>query len=157
MLRNTRPSPRVAAVLSFSVALAVVFALAACDTGGPEEPRPQPIDFSKFSKDSTLVEGRWAWQRSTGYFTPSGEPHTQMPASTDSTETLVFTEHAAPKRVTLETYQNGDLKEQATYPTWQRLYEAEYDNFLFGVREDTLAISAAPRDGLERVYTRVDK
>lgn len=79
---------------------------------------------------------------------------TETPAA-ERTRTLVFIEQNDPKRVTRTTYRNDERKEQVTYPTWQRLYEAEYDNVAFGVNNDTLAVSAAHRDGAERVYTRL--
>ncbi|PSQ78342.1 MAG: hypothetical protein BRD37_03160, partial [Bacteroidetes bacterium QH_8_67_23] len=62
--------------------------LAACDVGGAEEPAPEPIDFSRFSKDSAAVEGRWELQRVGGYSWDEG--WTAGPP--ERPETLAFSE-----------------------------------------------------------------
>lgn len=139
-----------AALLVLSMTL--MTALTACDAGGADEPTREPIDFSRFSQDSAAVEGRWELQRVGGY---SWEEEGWTAGPPERPETLAFSEQSDPKRVTFEQYRDDTLREQGTYPTWDRLYEAEYDNFQFGVSNDTLAVSAAHRDGAERVYTRL--
>ena len=66
--------------------LALVLALGACDTTA----ELAEVDVRDLSQDPAALVGTWEWEGSTYFYTVSGEPVAQTPASTDSTETLAF-------------------------------------------------------------------
>ena len=121
--------------------------LAGCSLGGNEEnssPQvPPPIDFSRFSQDSSLLVGRWEWKRSTVY--GPGEPGVSTPSTADRTETLVFPSPPDSVRV----YRSDTLAGRTAR-------EAFFEGTSWGVHDDTLATSTVFRDGPQKIYERVE-
>ena len=66
--------------------LALVLALGACDTTADLA----EVDVRDLSQDPAALVGTWEWEGSTYYYTVSGEPVTETPASTGSTERYTF-------------------------------------------------------------------
>lgn len=127
-----------------SALIGAVLLVAGCSVAEEDEHTevPESVDFSKLSKDSTLLVGTWEWKRSTYYFTGSGTPDVQTPSSTGRTEALVFTQDN-----TVNVYRNGELARELTYQEY--LNGAQW-----GVSENVFATSTAHVDGPVSVYGR---
>jgi hypothetical protein len=104
---------------------------------------PEPINFSTYNQDSTLLTGSWEWKRSTYYFTSDGKPGTVTATSANATQQLIISEDGVVREF------KNDTLEQVTS------LESYLENKLWGVLGDTLAISSAHRDGPENVYLKI--
>lgn len=133
---------RMAIRLLSMVLLSPLLILTGCDTAGSEV-YESPIDFSRFSRDSTQLVGRWEWKQSV--YPLSGDDSSAVtPATSDRTETLVF-----PTPDSVEVYRSDTLARRASR-------EAFFESTKWGVREDTLATSTAFRDGPLKIYERLE-
>jgi hypothetical protein len=112
------------------------------DDHEPPPPEYTPLDFSRFTTDTTELVGRWEWRQSTVY--GPGTPHRTLADTADRSETLVF-----PSPDTVQVYQNDTLVR--TVPRVEFLDRAQW-----GVRADTFATSTAYLDGPEKIYVRAD-
>lgn len=130
--------------LLLGCALALLVSGCSLTASNEHEPSPafRPIDFSRFSADTTQLVGRWEWQQTTTY--GPGTPHRTIADTADRSETLVV---SSPD--TVQVYQNDMLTR--TVPRSEFL-----DRTRWGVRADTLATSTAHRDGPEKIYVRID-
>ena len=124
--------------------LALLLTLPACSPFGEQTDAPQydPIDFSRFSADTTQLVGRWELRQSTVY--GPGEPHRSLADTSDRSETLVF-----PSPDTVRIYRNDTLARQERRQVF-------LNQTKWGVHSDSLAISTAFRDGPEKIYVRAD-
>lgn len=121
----------------------IIFGILACNiTDTQKSSLPEPIDFSAYNQDSTLLTGTWDWQRTTYYFTSDGRANTITPKSTNSTQQLIITEEGILKR-----FKNDTLAQVTALDNY-------LDHKKWGVLSDTLAISSAHRDGPENVYLK---
>ncbi len=132
-------------LLLFGFALALL--ASGCSLTAPDdrnEPRTEytPLDFSRFTTDTTALVGRWEWRQRT-VFGP-GTPHRITADTSDRSETLVF-----PSPDTMRVYRNDTLD--------QTVARANFlDRAQWGVRADTFATSTAYIDGPETIYVRID-
>ena len=146
--RATLPGhPAPAAVLKALPALALCFALAACDSGGGD-----------LGQDPALLVGTWTWERST--FEGLAEPSVGTPATTSRTETVVFrpdgtfaefgVDHAADP---------PEFGRGGTYAVRDGSVYAQVDGReewlgTFAVGRDQLVLSTAAADGPTKEYRR---
>ena len=131
--------------LLFGCALALLVtgcSLTAPDDREPPSPEYTPLDFSRFTTDTTELVGRWEWRQSTVY--GPGTPRRTLADTADRSETLVF-----PSPDTVRVYRNDTLDR-----TVKR--EAFLDRAAWGVQADTFATSTAYLDGPETIYVRAD-
>jgi hypothetical protein len=133
---------QVAIRLLSMILLTPLLILTGCDTAGSEMNR-WPVDFSRFSRDSTQLVGRWEWEQSV-YPLSGDDPSAVTPAMSDRTETLVF-----PTPDSVEVYRSDTLARRTTR-------EAFLEDAKWGVHDDTLATSTAFRDGPLKIYERVE-
>lgn len=136
---------QVAVRLFTTVLLSTLLILTGCSTFGSKEEDPSlpSIDFSRFSRDSTQLVGRWEWEQSV-YPLSGDDPSAVTPAMSDRTETLVF-----PTPDSVEVYRSDTLARRTTR-------EAFLEDAKWGVHDDTLATSTAFRDGPLKIYERVE-
>ena len=96
-------------------------------------------DFSRFSRDSTLLVGEWQWTQTVCCF---GNLSVETPESAGTSEMLVVTEGD-----TVRVFRNETLNEETTVDEYLRRAQ-------WGVTKDSLVVSRAYIDGPQRVYVR---
>jgi len=96
-------------------------------------------DFSRFSRDSTLLVGEWRWTQTVCCF---GNLSVETPESAGTSEMLVVT-----KGDTVRVLRNGTVYEETTVDEYLRRAQ-------WGVTEDSLVVSRAYIDGPQHVYVR---
>ena len=152
--------------------IGLVFALAACDSAGPDtaESSRVPIDplqldyidLNELSQDPDSLVGTWDWVASVTYFTAGPTPHLSTPDSLGYTQTLVFEDDG-----TVAFYEDGDLVRETTYTVARRTYgngtqdarpslrfeDGGYGED-FGVGGDLLVLDSTPVDGPQSRYRR---
>ncbi len=131
---------------ALSVLMVLICALVlglGCSVAGTEDPsfKPEWVDFSRFTSDTTALRGEWAWKRTVCCFS---DFEVSTSSSTGETKTVIFTPCD-----TVEVYRNERLKREVTYDEY-------LDDAQWGTRADTFAISRVYRDGAESLYVRAD-
>jgi hypothetical protein len=130
--------------LGLAAMLATLLTACSLTEGSGDSDGPEPIDFATLTRDTSLLYGSWAWQRTTLYFTVDGTPQTSTPATTSRTETLAITADD-----TVAVFVNDTLERREHLGVF--LARAQW-----GVKGDTFAVSTAALDGPETVYTRAE-
>ncbi|MDQ7040464.1 MAG: hypothetical protein Q9M35_05945 [Rhodothermus sp.] len=106
--------------------------------------QPLRLDVSRFSRNTSLLPGKWQWVKTTAYATISERPWVQTPCSAGYTETLLIRPEG-----TVEVYRNDTLAYR------QSLQEFLDRHLIWGIYyRDLLMLSSAPVDGLEHLYVR---
>lgn len=108
------------------------------------EVTPSPINFSTFEQNRSKIINSWNWERTTYYFTRYGYPITETPISTGNHQKLIVKNDS-----TLQLYSDNNI-------LWEKTISEYLDGKMWGIRNDTLAVSSAHLDGPEYIYTLID-
>jgi len=124
--------------------LPLAFILTSCGFADPDSSTNiEPIDFTEFAQDLENLSGTWVWSRSILWSVPDKRYGQITPQITGDTQNLFI----SVEEDIVERFKNGEL-------SWSRDLEDYLKNKVWGIKDDTLVVSAMHRDGFKETFTR---